>query len=193
MNRSDEGRGVKPGLGRISRPNRDEDDDEDDVTTAQEGPDTSPENDNDESMDEGNESATQGERAGSGYQGQDAEERSEARQKGGVMGTKGSRAGTEPVKMSQEVSDSEEMNASAHKVLHGRGKPAGHEAEIEGSHQGSGHGRQPSHFSNLGHGEREATISGAHQGQHEGGPAAGSGFEAGGSLRKEHARGDKGP
>lgn len=121
---------------------------------------------------------------------QDAEEASEMRQKGGNMGTKGMKAGGGKIK-GQEISDSDEMKGSSTKVIHGREKPSGHEAEIEGSFEGSGRGSEPPHWSNLGHGEREAKISGAHQGQH-GGSMMGEGFEAGGRMSKESARGPRG-
>ena len=119
------------------------------------------------------------------------DEANEERQKGGIMGQKGMRGRAGKIQ-GQEVSDSEERMNPAKKVLHGREKPEGHEAEIEGAHQGSGDGGEPRYWSNLGHGEREATISGAHQGQHGGASMTGSGFEAGGKLGKEHARGPSG-
>jgi hypothetical protein len=123
---------------------------------------------------------------------EDAEEASEMRQKGGNMGGKGMKAGGGKIQ-GTEISDADEMKGSAHKVTHGREKPAGHEAEIEGAHQGSGMGREPAYFSNLGHGEREAKISGAHQGQHGNTMETdGGGFEASGRLSKEHARGPSG-
>jgi hypothetical protein len=122
---------------------------------------------------------------------EDKEEASEARQKGGVMGNAGRKAHSAKIK-GQGVSDAEEMENPARKVLHGREEPKGHEAEIEGAHQGSGDGGEPRYWSNLGHGEREAQISGAHQGQHGGASMTGSGFEAGGRLGKEHARGPSG-
>jgi hypothetical protein len=137
--------------------------------------------------------AKQGERAGSGYQGEDAEEASEMRQKGGMMGERGMKADGEPKIKGQEISDSEEEGNPARKVVKGRMEPKGHEPEIDGSHQGSGDGGEPRYWSNLGHGEREATISGAHQGQHGGkGGMTGEGFEAGGRIGKEHARGPTG-
>lgn len=199
MNRSDEGRQVKPGLGRIKRPDRDDDGDADDVETAQEGlgPHAGPgdeDDDDDEAMDEKNVSASQGERPGHSYQGEDAEEASEARQKAGVMGQKGQRM-KEPAIKGQDISDAEEDSNPARKVIKGRATPPGDEPEVDGAHQGTGHGREPQHFTNLGHGEREATISGAHQGQHGGssdGGKTGSGFEAGGNLRKEGAKGPSG-
>ena len=119
-----------------------------------------------------------------------AEEASEMRQKSGTMGTKGMKSSDGKIK-GQGISDAEEEGNPARKVVKGRAEPKGHEAEIEGAHQGSGMGREPPHFSNLGHGEREARISGAHQGQH-GGSMMGEGFEAGGRLSKEHARGPTG-
>lgn len=154
--------------------------------------------DDDEAMDEGMEgpvstkNAKQGERPGSGYQGEDAEEASEMRQKAGNMGGKGMK-GTSDKIQGQEISEHEEMDNPAQKALHGREAPSGHEAEIDGAHQGSGHGGMPSHWSNLAHGEREAKISGAHQGQHGGmGGMTGEGFEAGGRLSREHAKGPTG-
>jgi hypothetical protein len=197
MNRSDESRQVRPGLGRISRPNRDDDGDEDDVTTADSSHDAGAETDDDEAGDLKNESATQGERPGSGYQGEDAEEASESRQKAGNMGTRGMGNADDHIQ-GNEVSEAEEAENPSGKARHGRGEPpSGDKASISGSHQGPGgadHG-SPRHFTNMGHGEREATISGAHQGQHDDhnqGGMAGEGFEAGGSLRKEQARGPSG-
>lgn len=123
---------------------------------------------------------------------QETEEASERRQKSGTMGMKGSqKASADPI-MGQEIPDSDELRNPANKVMRSRDVPSGHEAEIEGAHQGSGNGSMPRHWSNLGHGEREATISGAHQGQHGKASMAGEGFEAGGSLRKEGARGPSG-
>jgi len=123
---------------------------------------------------------------------QDAEEESEMRQKSGSMGGKGMKAPSAKIK-GQDISDEEEGENPSRKVVKGREEPAGHEAEIEGAYQGSGRGGSPMHRNTLGHGEREATIRGAHQGQHGGmGGMAGEGFEAGGSLSKERARGPTG-
>lgn len=190
ISRSDERKQTMYGA---SRPNTEDDESENEGTEAKAG------SDDDEADDEQNETASQGVRAGvtgSGKAREAADEASETSQKSRVMGQAGQKGGGgEGVKMSQEVSDAEEMQGSAHKVLHGRAKPAGKAAEIDGAHQGSGDGGEPRHFSNLGHGEREATISGAHQGQHGGssdGGKAGEGFEAGGKLGREHARGPTG-
>lgn len=65
-----------------------------------------------------------------------------------------------------DISDADEMKGPARKVEKGRAKPEGEPAEIDGAHQGSGDGGAASHRNTLGHGEREATISGAYQGQH---------------------------
>jgi hypothetical protein len=152
--------------------------------------------DDDEAADEGLEvaggDAPQGERAGSGYGGEDEEEESERSQKSGVMGGKGMKGGADKVKMSQRATESEEEANPARMVNHGRDEAHGHEPEIEGSHQGSGHGGPPAHANTLGHGEREATMSGAHQGQHGTAQKTGSGFAGHGSLSREQARGPSG-
>jgi hypothetical protein len=123
---------------------------------------------------------------------QDDEEASEMRQKGGMMGGAGMKAGREPPIKGQDISDSEEEGNPARKVVKGREEPKGHEPEIDGSHQGSGDGGEPRYWSNLGHGEREATIGGSHMGKGASGGMAGEGFEAGGSLSKERAKGPTG-
>src|SRR5580698_4559049 len=100
--------------------------------------------------------------------------------------------GADKVKMSQTATDAEEEGNPARMVNHGRGTPKGHEPEIEGAHQGTGEGASPMHRNTLGHGEREARMTGAHQGQHSGGAETGSGFSAGGRLGRESARGPSG-
>lgn len=122
---------------------------------------------------------------------QDEEEASEMRQKSGTMGTKGMK-GTADKIQGQHISDEEELENPANKVMHGRDAPSGHEPDIEGSHQGSGHGGVPRHFSNLGHGEREAKIGGSHMGHGTTGGMAGEGFDAGGKLGRERAKGPTG-
>ena len=197
MNRSDTGRQVKPGLGRISRPNRDDDGDEDDVTTADSSHDAG-EPDGDESGDEKNESAPQhaaDAKIGGVRDEYEKQEASEIRQKSGNMGQRGMKASGGRVQ-GQEISDHEEMENPAKKAIHGRGdSPSGHRPQISGAYQGPGgadHG-EPSNFTNLGHGEREAKMSGAHQGQHGNTHETDAGgFEGGGRLSKEHARGPTG-
>lgn len=187
MNRSDERKQVGGSLRRnsgVTRPNEDGIDDESENEGLSAG--------DDESGDEKNETAPQGANQPDGYTRQSMNEASEERQKGGLMGQRGMKGGGgEGVKTSQRTSDSEMDDGPAHKVVHGRKEPTGHEPEIDGAHQGSGAGREPPHFSNLGHGEREATISGAHQGQHGNTHSSvGGGHEAGGNLSKENARGN---
>jgi hypothetical protein len=187
-------------MGASSRPNRDDDGDEDDVTTADSSHDASGAEDDDEEMDEKNENAEPHARgdAMTNRADQDSEEASEERQKAGNMGGKGMKA-TEPKIQGNELSERDIEENPADKAIHGRGSPPAGERRvpISGSHQGPGgadHG-EPRHFTNLGHGEREATISGAHQGNHGGGNKggmAGEGFEAGGSISKERARGPSG-
>jgi hypothetical protein len=201
MNRTDTRKQVTPGFAGMRK---DDDGDYDETDSGGFGKVDMPQqarsdmgikgDDEDEAEDEGmvaQTNAPQGPRAGSGYRGEDAEEASEMRQKAGNMGGKGMKASAPKIK-GQDVSDAEEMENPARKVVKGREEPSGHEPDIEGAHQGSGHGGEPRHFSNLGHGEREAKISGAHQGQHGGASMAGEGFEAGGSVSKERARGPTG-
>ena len=200
MNRSDEGRQVKPGLGRSSRPNRDDDEDDmDGVTTADMGSNASGEEpDGDEMGDEKNETAPPHAMrdAVTNRRDQDAEEASEARQKSGNMGGRGMKGGQSDKIKGTEVSDSDEMSGPANKVEHGRKPLPGKAAPIEGAHQGSGDkDSSPRYWSNLGHGEREATISGAHQGQHKNSTDTdtdGGGFEGDGKLSRERAKGPSG-
>jgi hypothetical protein len=191
VTRTDERKQVGRGLhdeDDAERPNQD-----DDAAMDKEEQDEGLEEGGDEDGDEQNVTAPQGANQPDGYTRERMNEGSEERQKSGLMGQRGRVESSDGVKEDQEVSDSEEMAASAHKVLHGREKPAGEPAEISGAHQGSGHGTSPRHFTNLGHGEREATISGAHQGSRDAGKPVMEGFDACGSLRKEHARGSRGP
>lgn len=195
MNRSDEGRQVKPGLGRSSRPNRDDDEDDmDGVMTADKGSNsTTDEPDGDEDMDEKNETAPPHAMrdAVTNRSDQDAEEASEARQKGSNMGGRGMKGSADKIK-GLDISDADEMKGPVGKVLHGRAKPEGKPAEIDGAHQGSGDAGEPRNFTNLGHGEREATIGGSHMGHGGGSRMAGEGFEAGGKLGRERAKGPSG-
>ena len=64
------------------------------------------------------------------------------------------------------ISDADEMKGPARKVEKGRAKPEGEAAEISGAHQGDGESGAAPHRNTMGHGEREATMSGAYQGQH---------------------------
>jgi hypothetical protein len=54
----------------------------------------------------------------------------------------------------------------ARKVEKGRAPLEGEPAEISGAHQGDGESGAATSRNTMGHGEREATIGGAHQGQH---------------------------
>ena len=171
MNRSDERKQTMYGA---SRPGRDPDDDDDDDT-----PNAKAGSDDDEAEDEGNETAPQGVRAGvEGSKARQASgEASEVAQKSRNMGGRGQKGGSDDVKMSQTATDSEEEGNPARMVNHGRGEAKGHEPEIEGAHQGSGDGGPPMHQNTLGHGEREAKMTGAHQGQHGSTSKTGSGWE----------------
>lgn len=203
MNRSDIRKQVTPGFAGMRK---DDDGDYDETDSAGFGRVDMPKQarsamgmqNDDEADDEGLEgpvavkNAAQGERAGSGYQGEDAEEASEMRQKSGNMGNRGMKAAGGKIK-GQGISDAEEEGNPSRKVVKGRETPPGHEPEVDGAHQGSGMGGEPKVWSNLAHGEREAKISGAHQGQHGNTRSTdGGGFEAGGDLSKEHARGPTG-
>ena len=195
MNRSDERMQTKPGLGRVTRANRDDDDDDmDGVTTADVGSNaTNDEPDGDEMGDEKNETAPPHAMrdAVTNRSDQDAEEASEARQKGSNMGGRGMKGSADKIK-GLDISDADEMKGPVGKVLHGRAKPEGKPAEIDGAHQGSGDGGETRNFTNLGHGEREATIGGSHMGHGGKGGMAGEGFEAGGKLGRERAKGPSG-
>jgi hypothetical protein len=189
INRSDESRQVRPGL-RASGPSDDDEADDE----GMEANSVSGDGDGDE-----DDNAPQGVRAGvtsTGYARQREDEASETSQKSKVMGGRGMKGGSEKIE-GTDLSDADEMKGSAHKVTHGRDKPSGHAAEVDGAHQGSSSGGNKSagaamHRNTLGHGEREATIGGAHQGQHGSAEKTGSGFGAGGKLSREQAKGPSG-
>lgn len=88
-----------------------------------------------------------------------------------------------------DIDEEDEEEGPAVKVRKGRPEPRGDEATAEGSIVGSGRGGEPQHKNTLGHaGSAGKEPTARHTlGDHDG-HSDEEGFDAKGSLRKEHGR-----